>query len=112
MNDTGKTLASTSHIALLVLSLIDEEPMYGYRIIKELDARSQNHFRFKEGSLYPVLHQLEKDRLLKTEWRQQRGKPNRRYYTITAAGRKALSEGRREFEAHVEATRLVLEFGR
>lgn len=112
MSDTGKTLASTSHIALLVLSLINEEPMYGYRIIKELDTRSQNHFQFKEGSLYPVLHQLEKDGLVKTEWRHQRGRPNRRYYTITAAGRKALAQGRSEFEAHSKAMRLVLEFGR
>jgi len=110
MSEQPKTLVSTSHIALLVLSLISEEPMYGYRIIKDLDARSQNHFQFKEGSLYPVLHQLEKDGLVKTEWRQQRGKPNRRYYTITAAGRKALAQGRREFEAHVNAVRLVLDF--
>jgi PadR family transcriptional regulator PadR len=108
--DKDKTVASTSHIALLVLSLINEEPMYGYRIIKELEARSRQYFRFKEGSLYPVLHQLEKDGLVTTKWRPQRGKPNRRYYTITAKGRKALAEARGEFDAHVSAMRLVLDF--
>jgi PadR family transcriptional regulator PadR len=105
-----KSLASTSHIALLVLGLLEEEPKYGYAIIKELEARSNSHFRMKEGSLYPVLHQLEKEGLLRTQWRQQRGKPNRRYYAITRKGRKALSAGRASFEAHVAATRSVLGF--
>lgn len=112
MAETNKTVASTSNIALLVLSLVSEEPLYGYRIIKELDARSNSYFQMKEGSLYPVLHQLEKDGLVKTEWRQQEGKPNRRYYTITAKGSKALAQARGEYEAHSNAMKLVLEFGR
>ncbi len=103
-----KSISSTSQIALLVLSLIAEAPLHGYGLIKELEARSQNHFRFKEGSLYPVLHQLEKEGLLTTEWRQQRGKPNRRCYSITAKGRKALAQARGEFEAHVKAMRLIV----
>ena len=105
-----KNLASTSHIALLVLGLLADEPKYGYAIIKELDARSNSYFQMKEGSLYPVLHQLERDGLLRTQWRQQRGKPNRRYYAITTRGRKALAAGRDGFEAHVTAMRSVLEF--
>jgi PadR family transcriptional regulator PadR len=102
--------APTSHIALLVLGLLEEEPKYGYAIIKELDARSNSYFQMKEGSLYPVLHQLERDGLLRTQWRQQRGKPNRRYYAITPRGRRALSTGRDGFEAYVTAIRSVLEF--
>jgi PadR family transcriptional regulator PadR len=109
MGDT-RSLASTSHIALLVLGLLEDEPKYGYAIIKELDARSNSYFQMKEGSLYPVLHQLEKEGLVKTQWRQQRGKLNRRYYSITARGRKALTTGREGFEAHVTAMRSVLEF--
>jgi len=110
MRSRENSSAPTGHIAMLVLSLVNEQPMYGYCIIKELEARSQNHFRLKEGSLYPVLHQLEKDGLVTTQWRQQRGKPNRRYYSITARGRKAFAEARGDFEAHVKATRLVMEF--
>lgn len=110
MSDDEKNLASASHIALLVLSLINKQPMYGYLVIKELEARSEQHFRLKEGSLYPVLHQLERDGLLTTRWRQQRGKPNRRYYSITARGRKALQRAKGEFEAHVKAMRTVLEY--
>jgi PadR family transcriptional regulator PadR len=110
MSDT-KNLASNSHIALLVLSLINEEPLYGYRIIKDLEARSNSHFQFKEGSLYPVLHQLEKDGMVKTDWRNQQGKPNRRYYAITSKGRKALAQAREEFNAHVKAMKLVIQLG-
>ncbi len=40
----------------LLLSLIGEQSMYGYRIIRELEARSQGYFKFKEGTLYPALH--------------------------------------------------------
>ena len=101
---------ANSHIALLVLSLINEAPLYGYAIIKELEARSESFFQFKEGSLYPVLHQLEKDGLVKTEWRTQQGKPNRRYYTITSKGRKALVQAKGEFEAHTKAMRMVMGF--
>lgn len=111
MPDLQKTVAANSHIALLVLSLIEEEPRYGYRIIKELEARSHNYFQLKEGSLYPVLHQLEKDGLLKTKWRRQVGKPNRRYYSITKRGREALVQAKGDFNAHVKAMRLVMELG-
>lgn len=111
MTDDSKTLASTSNIAMLVLSLLNEEPMYGYRIIKELDARSQKHFQLKEGSLYPILHQMEKDGLVTTKWRRQCGKPDRRYYHITRKGSKAFAEARGEFEARVKAMRLVMECG-
>jgi PadR family transcriptional regulator PadR len=110
MSPNPNIIPPDSHIPMLVLSLINQEPTYGYHIIKELEARSHNHFRLKEGSLYPVLHQLEKDGLVTTRWHLQRGKPNRRYYSITARGRKALARARGQFEAHVKATRLVMDF--
>ena len=43
----------------LLLSLLCQQPMYGYQIIKELGQRSQGYFNFKEGTLYPALHRLE-----------------------------------------------------
>ena len=109
MATSEKRIGANSHIALLLLSLIAEEPMYGYRIIKELEARSKEYFQMKEGSLYPVLHQLEKDGLVTTAWKSQRGKPNRKYYSITKKGRGALVEAKSAFDEHVEAMRLVME---
>jgi PadR family transcriptional regulator PadR len=43
----------------LLLSLIDQQPMYGYQILKELERKSQGYFKFQEGTLYPALHRLE-----------------------------------------------------
>ena len=43
----------------LLLSLLKNQPMYGYQIIKELEKKSQGYFRFREGTLYPALHRLE-----------------------------------------------------
>ncbi len=56
-------------IALLILKLLSERDMYGYQIIQESVRRSQNAFEFKEGTLYPALHQLHKRGYLRSEWR-------------------------------------------
>ena len=72
--------------ASLLLCLIGQHPMYGYQIIKELEKRSQGYFKFKEGTLYPALHRLEKADLIKGEWQMlPNGRP-RRYYHITGKG--------------------------
>ena len=52
----------------LLLSLLEEKPMYGYQIVKEIEARSQGYFMFKEGTLYPALYRLEKAGMVTGEW--------------------------------------------
>lgn len=47
----------------LILSLLNERPMYGYEMIKELEAKSEGIFSFKEGTIYPILHNLEAERI-------------------------------------------------
>ena len=59
--DTGVQPGST---AMLVLAVLKDQELYGYRIIEELAARSQNVFQLKEGTLYPLLHAMEKEKLL------------------------------------------------
>ena len=54
--------------ASLLLCLIAQQPMYGYQIIKELGRKSEGYFEFKEGTLYPVLHRLEKAGLISGKW--------------------------------------------
>ena len=76
---------------VLVLSLLTERPMYGYQISKELSTRSDGVFDFKEGTLYPALHRMEKDGLLSSYWEVVEEGPSRKYYTITDRGRDALS---------------------
>ena len=76
---------------LMLLFLIDQmKETYGYQIIKEIERRSQGYFRFKEGTVYPALHKLERDGLLRGEWKKQRGEQERRYYSITEKGREVL----------------------
>ncbi len=76
----------------LLLCLINNQPMYGYRIIKEIEKRSNGYFQFKEGTLYPALHRLEKSGLIQGRWQRLPSGPERRYYYITAKGQKALVE--------------------
>ena len=77
-------------IASLLLCLIAQQPMYGYRIIKELERKSQGYFKFKEGTLYPALHRLEHRGWIKAEWGVSELGRRARFYSLTAAGRKQL----------------------
>lgn len=76
----------------LLLWLINYQPMYGYQIIKELEKRSNGYFQFKEGTLYPALHRLEKAGVIQGEWQRLPTGQERRYYYITQKGQKALAE--------------------
>jgi PadR family transcriptional regulator PadR len=82
---------------VLILNMLAEKPMYGYQIAKELKRRSGGYFAFKEGTLYPALHQLENDGLLRSEWQVVEKGPSRKYYHITGAGRKVLAASTREW---------------
>ncbi|GAI53447.1 unnamed protein product, partial [marine sediment metagenome] len=73
-------------VASLLLCLIAYQPMYGYQIIKEMERRSQGYFKFKEGTLYPALHRLEKAGLLLSKWQTLPSGQQRKYYYITAKG--------------------------
>ncbi len=93
---------------VLVLSLLAEEPMYGYRLAKELERRSGGYFDFKEGTLYPLLHRLEKEGLIRGEWQVVERGPSRKYYQITEEGRKALEESAREWTTFSERLLEIL----
>lgn len=75
---------------LLVLYLLKNKDMYGYEIIRELEEKSENVFQYKEGTLYPVLHRLEKEGWVKSyKLKGDRGR-ERKYYSITDRGKKQL----------------------
>jgi len=75
----------------LLLCLISREPTYGYKIVKELEQRSNGYFRFKEGTLYPALHRLEREGLIEGRWQILPNGQQRRYYFITAKGQEVLA---------------------
>lgn len=86
------------NLDLILLSVLEKEALYGFRIIQEAKVRSNGLFDFKEGSLYPALHRLTEAGLLTTEERElgRNGKP-RKYYLITDKGRATLTAKRAEW---------------
>ena len=76
---------------MLVLSLLEEENMYGYQMIKRLSEKSNNLFELQEGTLYPILHGLEEKGLIESYWDETTGK-KRKYYCITKKGKNCLKE--------------------
>jgi PadR family transcriptional regulator PadR len=91
--------ASTS---LLLLSLLTESPSYGYELIKRLADHSNHLFDWQEGTVYPVLHRLEKQGLVRPQWQDAdtaKSPRKRKYYYITAKGRRALADQHAQWSA-------------
>ncbi|OGO41024.1 MAG: hypothetical protein A2137_01035 [Chloroflexi bacterium RBG_16_58_8] len=95
----------------LLLSLLEVQPMYGYQIVKELEARSQGYFKFKEGTLYPALHRLEKSGLISGQWQMLPNGRQRRYYSITARGQAKLALEKTQWQDFLTAVKLILQPG-
>ena len=93
----------------LLLALIAQQPMYGYRIIKELEKKSEGYFKFKEGTLYPALHRLEKTGLAETKWQMLPSGQQRKYYYITDKGLRALLKRRNEWQDFLVAVNLIIQ---
>lgn len=94
---------------VLILSLVAERPMYGYQIAKELERRSEGYFDFKEGTLYPALHRMEKEGLLRSEWQVVAEGPSRKYYHITEKGKRALVDVAAEWTTFSRKILAILE---
>jgi PadR family transcriptional regulator PadR len=96
-------------ISLLLLNLLSRGEMYGYEILQEASRRSARAFEFKEGTLYPALHQLEKKGQIKSEWRKAANSRDRKYYSLTAKGRKAAAAYEKQWQQLTGAMAAILE---
>ena len=92
----------------LLLSLIGQQPMYGYQILKELERKSQGYFKFQEGTLYPALHRLEKSGLITGQWQMLNNGRKRRYYYITPKGLAKLALERTQWHDFLDAMKLII----
>ena len=72
----------------LILAILFKEKKHGYQLALEIEDKSNGQFKFNHGTLYPILHKLEKDGLIKGTWKQEGPKRKRKYYSITAKGKK------------------------
>ena len=102
---------SIDHTKLLVLSLLAGEDMYGYQMIVELGRRSNRTFEMKEGTLYPVLHGLERDGAVEAYQQEAPTGRQRKYYRLTRRGKTLLDEKRAEWAAFHKGVEDVLSGG-
>ena len=94
-------------VEMLILEVVSHGPSYGYEITQTVLSRSVGTFELKEGSLYPALHRLERQKLLSSYWTEHGGR-RRKYYKLTTAGRKALAARRQEWQAFATGVNGVL----
>ena len=92
---------------MLVLSLLEQENMYGYQMIKELSQKSKNIFELQEGTLYPILHSLEEKDYISSYW-DETGTKKRKYYEITSKGKKYLKESKEEWNLFSNSINQVI----
>lgn len=93
---------------LMLLSLLQEKDCYGYEIIKEIEQRSNGVFQFKEGTLYPVLHRMESQGLVKSYKATAETGKERKYYQITSKGKEQLAKEKEQWGVFTGSVQKVL----
>ncbi|HEY8149356.1 MAG TPA: PadR family transcriptional regulator [Vicinamibacteria bacterium] len=93
---------------LLILSLLEGRARHGYDIGRQIEQRSQGVVELHVASLYPLLYRLEKRGWVAGRWVERAGERRRRYYRLTAAGRKVLADQKDTWRAFVAAVNRVV----
>jgi PadR family transcriptional regulator, regulatory protein PadR len=107
-NVFGKDLATGSY-DLVVLDVLRDGPAYGYAILKRIFEQSRQTIRWRKGTLYKVLHDLERRGLVASQWRGDRRRRRRRYYRLTDPGRRAWRTQRDQWQQFTQAVNALLE---
>ena len=92
---------------LILLSILEPRPRHGYEIGKLIETRSRGQLIFHVASLYPLLYRLEERGWLQGRWVEKAGERRRRFYSLTAEGRRVLIRQRETWRAFVQAMALV-----
>ena len=92
---------------LLILSLVEDQPRHGYDIGSLIERRSNGALRFNVASLYPLLYRLERRGWIQGRWVEKAGQRRRRYYRLTAEGKKVLAAQRNSWREFVEAINRI-----
>ena len=106
-----KTDSLQGSLDLLVLKILLRRPrLHGYAIMTAIQNMSGEVLRVEEGSLYPALHRLERDKLVSAEWKVTDNKRRARYYKLTPAGRKWLAKAEDNWDSMAKGVGRVLRF--
>jgi PadR family transcriptional regulator PadR len=92
---------------VLILSLLENRPRHGYEIAKLIEERSEGVLEFHVASLYPMLYRLERRGWIEGRWLEKAGQRRRRYYKLTASGRRALPAQRKTWREFIRAIQRV-----
>lgn len=82
---------------LLVLGILMRGASYGYEIVETINREADGLLSWREGTVYPILHKLEAEGLVRAQWQETPHGRNRKYYSITARGRSSLRSDRKDF---------------
>jgi len=96
---------------LLILAQLENRPSHGYEIAQQINIRSNGTVSFHVASLYPILYRLERRGLIAGRWVEKAGQRRRRYYTLTAVGRKVLAQRRNNWRAFMQAVQAAAGLG-
>jgi PadR family transcriptional regulator PadR len=99
MEKVDQMRKGTTTLAILKLLIDIGEPMHGYQIARALEDRSRGSFQFKEGLVYPRLHQMEREGLVRSQWQGEQGTRRRKVYLPTAEGKRRLADELRQWQA-------------
>ena len=92
---------------LIILSIVEPRARHGYEISKLIESRSEGQLKFHVASLYPLLYRLEERGWLQGRWVEKAGQRRRRFYSLTAEGRRVLARQRETWNNFVQAMRLI-----
>lgn len=93
---------------MLVLRVLELEPMHGWGIGERIHQRSREVLQVTQGSLYPALHRLERKGWIEAEWATSENNRRAKYYRLTRSGRRRLAEETESWRRMVEAVAAVM----
>jgi len=108
MPNQPDTLQGT--LDLLILTTLAREPNHGFGITLHIQTASEGMLQVEEGSLYPALHRLERQKLIRGEWRVTENGRRARYYRLTAKGSRRLIEVRQSWDVLAQSVGKVLRY--
>jgi len=86
--DFGITNLAKNCNEALIIAILSDGKKHGYQLALQIEEKSQGYFTFNHGTLYPILHKLEKEGIIKGSWKQEGPRRKRKYYTLTSKGKK------------------------
>jgi len=96
------------HLPILILGLLDEQPLHGYALCETLASRGAAQLQLSEGTVYPLLHRLERQGHVRSKWEAGTGGKPRKIYSITASGKKQIAQHKADWQELLGLYQLIL----